>query len=538
MGDLPRGNDNINQAIILAENIDPVLISYFEENISGTELGNYFYNNMKEWFMEKLEEGIRSEVTLLNIVYYVLDNIQKEYGSDSRAALKAYGENKRFRKAYLFKVIAEEYKGKPTSRNPLYLHNQAARYFELQSLSLGKSESLYASEQEYIDELYGLILAWKNETLSLLVEFYYFDKLQEKRKYECFLVDMALNLLRIVTEQYNGRYDGGITSLPRELVDSGVFALKNDAFPFEISAEGDKRISTNVFRYVSEEDGSVTTITTSFIDTLDKKNALMTSYDVLNSLDKDTLTTVYTSINPSIISGRWLRMRGKEFAATVLKNNGKLRNRDIIKVVQSVNKLAQANMEISRHAKNGNLMSTGHFRFFEAYFTFNSKDDELSDASQGELINSGAEFQSADFETMDLCNDDWEILIAPSSYLVEQWRADVNSLIYTTQYRKITSHKTRAFMMFVQDERLKNYPESRIFLSFSYVKNSLRMNNLRPAAVKKEIESHILSLIDENIIIKSYIFKPSGIDIEFLPFTESELINYRIKPVSLLDEPV
>lgn len=526
-------------AKVLLDNIDQHILDYYNDKIANQPLSNYLYEEMKEWFMEKsntLKDDFVCEPSLLNIIYYIIETSSLQMG-DTKAAYSFYQENKRNRKNYMYGVIKKEYEGKPTPKNPLYLKHKADTYFEL--LLVSPKLTKYDSKEQYITKLFEEITEWKNNKNASLFDFMFFERLDDKRKAGCFLFEIGENIFRIITEEFYGKIDGGVTSFPTELFD-GVFSLRKENLDLEIELNDNKAFSKSE-SILKDESGNQVTVTTIYdelerdfstlseeektamIDKLRLDNELVLQAKSLSAQDLVVLTNVYSYLNAQVLNENFFSVNGTQFVQQVLGRK-KLRLRDKKHVIDSLNRLAQADIKFTRTNSKGVVDYVGNFSFFDITYGNTSND---VDSSYDYTVNSDND-KMKEIDDSILSSDKWTINFFPSQYLKEQWSKNVTAEIYTKQFQQIPDAKPKSYMLLLEDERLKKYPEMSVFLSYAYLKNKIKMDTMRPVHMKKEISEHLTTLKDHNIVVESFQFSATGVFVNFLPFTTLEKELYGI----------
>lgn len=536
-------------AKVLTDNISPEFLLYFEKEVYDKPFSNFIYDSMKVWFFEKSRFGIQPDVTLLNFIYYAVGNITKEFGEDTQAALRKYAEVKRQKKKYLYSSITDEYNGTPKNSNLMSMTKQVDSYFILAE----KDASIqpYTSKKEYIDILYNEITDWKKKKDSLLIQFKYFSELSERRRFDCLLCDLTYHILSLITHKFFGKFDGGLTSIPPELL-QGVFSFKKAALNIELSQEENRIYAKDRYTF-TEEDGSSTQLETILKEyDLDKSIVEMEEADKQalieqmkseisfgNALDSDelnALAVIYSSINAQVVAESRIHVNGRLLCCQILGKNN-IRERDSKSVLASIDKLANYRLRRIVQDQQGNVKGKSVFNFFE-YNLIDEREDNTNDnqvvhAEIGE--NPSSEFASKTLPDEILAGDKWSIDIYPSVWLKETWKQHKNTEIYTKLYNQIGSSKTKTFMMFLQNGRMENFPQSKILFSWPNIKNHFRMHNLKLSALKKELLSQLKTLMSEGIMVKEYAFTSSGMEIEFLPFTDIEKMLYQINNLNMIE---
>ena len=358
-------------------------------------------------------------------------------------------------------------------------------------------------------------------------------------------------MLSLITRKFFGKFDGGLTSIPPELL-QGVFSFKKSSLNIELSQEEDRIYAKDRYTY-TEEDGSSTQLETILKEyELDKSIIEMEEADKLalieqmkseisfgDALDSDelnALAVIYSSINAQVLAESRIHANGRLLCCQILGKNN-IRERDSKAVLASIDKLANYRLRRIVQDQQGNVKGKSVFNFFEYNLIDEredgSNDDHIVQAEIGET--SSSEFISKTLPDEILAGDKWSIDIFPSVWLKETWKQNKNTEIYTKLYNQIGSSKTKTFMMFLQNGRMENFPQSKILFTWPSIKNHFRMHNLKLSAVKKELVPQLKTLMEEGIMVKQYTFTSSGMEVEFLPFTEIEKMLYQIYNINLIE---
>lgn len=529
-------NQYLIMSKVILDNLPSRFREYFDKRIVGKPLSDEIYNNMKEWFFSKIDENIGMEVTLLNIIYFIIETSSLENG-DANESYKSYLTNKRNRKNYIFNSIRKEYTGKPTPDDPLFLKNKCEQYFDLMSVS--EEMVHYDSKQDYIDMLFKLITEWKSNPESYLFDYMFFEKFDTKRKCACFLVDLGTTIFKIINDQFYGRINGSITSIPSDFL-NGLFTLRNETLDLVIEITDEQAVSKKE-SIIENEDGSTVVINTIYSKHLedfselnnDEKNAMVkrliannelsTTAESLSPRELQVLATVCSSFSASLLAQPCISYNGRAFVSEVLgKKVVKLR--EVRQVLKSLDKLKSSEMNIIRKNAKGQVESVGNFSFFDVMYGKNPSGDDSTYEFQ---VNNGTE-ATMQLDDEILSSDEWNINIFPTAFLKDTWTTTLNTEIYTKQYQKIVSPKAKSYMLLMQTERLLAYPEMHKFFSYAYLKGKLRLDNMKASYVKKEILELLRILQEENVVIASYDSSNTGVTVDFLPFTDLEMDLYKI----------
>jgi len=528
-------------AKMLLDNLDERILSYYITRIENQQVSYFLHETMNEWFTEKSAFSIEPEVTLLNIIYYIIETSAMQMESTT-AALEYYSENKRARKNYMFSTIKKEYTGEGLNKNnAMFLNKTADTYFEL--LKVSSTIPKYSSKQEYIDIMYQEISSWRNDRESYLFDFKFFECLDPKRRAGCFILDVGTFIFKMVTEQFYGKIDGGVTLFPANLMD-GVFSLRNESVDLDIVV-GNNIAYSRSQNIIDNGEGQTVEVETIYgkvegdfsmlpeelsdeekfamVNKLRVGNELSSTVRSLASREFVTLTTIYSSFSASNLLENHITFNGKKFVQQVLgKKNIKIR--DIKQVLESIEKLASAEINLTRTNSQGKVDFVGKISFFDMSYGIDERDEDSK-------LNYTIDKNSQDYQMIDdsiLSGNNWKIHIAPSAYLREQWAKEVNSVIYTKQYMKISDSKTKSYMVLLQDERMKSYPSMTKTFTFAYLGSKLRMDKMRPAYMKKEVAEQLMALKSANVIVEDYKITSTGSVVSFLPFTELEKELYGI----------
>jgi len=541
-----RDDKQYIMATVLCEEISPAITTYFTSHIMNTELEDCFYDSMKEWFLEKLAVHLPQEFSFINLVYYVYEDIVTKF-EDSSKAYTSLLKEKLNRRDYLFRIIKDEYSGSPKPRNPLYLKNQADEYFSI--MDTDSSLPKYTTKQAYMDFSYNEIEQWKKSG-DYIFKFRYFSKLDNAKKISYFITDLGLEISTIVTNKYYGKYDGNLTSLPEYLVKNAIFSFKPSTEEGELSVEDDRVISKNVYEFVNDENNYSTVLETIIdeqsgnfisyneedkdylITQIRNQGALKTSYDVLDSRDEAALATIYSSFSVDSLSEDWVRFKGRSFVGQVLGKSN-FRARDVKQVLNSLDKLASTVIRTEQRDEQGNLTSKGILSFFDVRYgtagTVNSTVSVSLDAPNQNQIHFSS---STELPEKVLTSDNLVIEIAPSAYLKNLWRERVNTEIYTKHYLEIGSSKAKSLMMLLQNERVRQYPQSKLSFSYATLRSRLHLK-MKLNIMKRDLEQQLKELVEKKVVVESYTFGTNALIVYLLPFTKLEKILYKIDT----DEP-
>lgn len=544
--------DQINSysllARVISESIDPKLSDFYENHIKGTQMEIWFYNAMNggsdsdfNWFETKKEEiNFKKEASFVNILYWILEKTLL-VDSSPRYWQAKFFESKRNKKNYLYQVIKEEYTGSQKVKNPMYLNSTCDHYFAL--MRIDNTLKKYNTRQEYIDELYEAITAWKKNIESFLFEFKFFDSFDAKRKASYFENDLCEHVFRTINEDFYGNINGVLTSTPKDI--GNVFTYRKENIDLNqldmaegnlyaktsstIDENGAKIIQDTFYRLNTDNDFDRNTKKFDIIENFKKQNP-DTKIKTLSTDESDVLANVYSSFDASVISEGFIIFNGKSFVRRVLGKKS-IKVRDSRKVLSSIDKLSSVNINVTRRSKNGTLESVSSLSFFDYTIGKDNTSGSNVSASIGERTSID------DIPDELLSGDDWTIRIDPSNFLRQSWMSNTNMEIYTKMYHQIESTQAKSYMLFLQNERINEqitgnyspYDSIRKFFSFAYLKNKVRIEKERPAVVKKLICEQLKILKDEKIVISNYDVVDTGVYIDFMPFTELEIDLYKIR---------
>lgn len=535
-------NQYIIMAKVMLDNLPTRFQDYFDKRISGTPVSDEIYSQMADWFFQKMEEGLNTEVTLLNITYYIIETATLQYG-DAKESLKNYITNKRNRKNYIYNSVRKEYLGNPTPDDPLFLHNKCEQYFDL--MSVDNELKQYSSKKEYIDMLFDKITVWKKEKDSYLFDYMFFEKLDNRRKAACFIAELGTSIFKIINDQFYGRINGSLTSIPSSFLE-GLFTLRNESLDLDLVISDDKAVSSKK-SVIKNEDGGTVIIDTVYdkhvedfsgLDSVEKnamikklveENKLKISAESLSSRDLQVIATIFSSFSAASLAQRCIPLNGRAFVSQTLgKKVVKLR--EVRQVLRSVDKLASTEINISRKNSKGQVESVGTVSFFDVVYGIDTYDEDST--FEYNMNDSGNTSQKLDDAI--LSGDAWTINIFPTAFFKDTWSDSINAEVYTKQYQQEVGPKAKSYMFLLQNERLLIYPEMKKFFSYGYLKSKIRLDNVRASYVQKEIRDILQTLLDAQIVVDTFEMSNTGVTITFLPFTDLEKDLYKVNQPAVL----
>lgn len=527
---MPNGikSDYRLDARVILDNFNPSIVNYFNNNIKGSAIETTLYDAMSPWYVSK---GIMTtEITLFDIVCYLIEDTMLKYDT-IKAALDYFYNNKRSRKNYFYRVVTEEYEGRAKAGNPYYLKKYADAYMLLSNDNRQNLEKMDAST--CIDNKYGLVKAWRYNKESFLYEFDFFASLDIKRQTDNILVDIGYEIFNVLSIDFHGDFGKYSVSFPSELI-QGQFGPLRQQMDLEISLDENGNPISSASSVVKQEDGSEIIIKTiadrmdmdysslsndevsTVLDELRMNNALLTQAEKLSYREQNTLTYIYSYFDLNVVNQEKMVFQGLDFCRRCT-GNSVLRSKDVREVLKSLEKLACSELRVST-MKDGEVVGVSLVSFFDLRY---AKADGAGDENIISLHSGNVSSDGSSIPDEILMSPDWNIEIFPSYFLKESWQEKVNSVLYSRQYDKIADNKTRAYMMLLQDERLRSPEDTFHFFGYGFFRNKMQLTG-RFVRVKKEILNQLDSLIANHVIVDHYEAGDNGVTIYFLPFTELE----------------
>ena len=82
-------------------------------------------------------------------------------------------------------------------------------------------------------------------------------------------------------------------------------------------------------------------------------------------------------------------------------------------------------------------------------------------------------------------------------------------------------------MMFLQNERVRRYPQSQLSISYATLRSRLHLK-MKLNIMKRDLEQQLKELVEKKVVVESYTFGTNALIIYLLPFTKLEKILYKI----------
>jgi hypothetical protein len=518
------------------------LLDCYNDYVSKSELFFVLQTEMHEWvsLVSAKSAHYDGQMTLENFIWYIMCGVD---ATKTVASIRQdYADLRRFRKRYFLQVNEQEL-GKASSQ----IRQDCKEYFAI--MRKNRSMKQYKTEDEFCKEKYAKIVEYCKDLDTDLVDYEYFVLLQPARAAKCFQYDVAYHVYDIILNKYfSNPIDGMLAKLPKSIVDNGVFALQNrDAdLQYDVSGEEviaytdhktrnsgkNQNVRTVIDRYTGNFLQAIENNTKeSLISDLKVNGQIAVNAKLLDATDETIISNIYSTFSVEDINkGSKIIPLGQLVGGTYKER--RIRNYEA--TLARLDKLAKCYVNVTTvDQKMGTLVSAGTFSFFDVFYHVPQKEAD-SDMTLTSLDVTDGTSGSSVLDT--LIRQDPDVLSSitvefqPSKFIKDTWKKNMNVSVMSTIYAQIVPPRAKAMLFLLQSKRSDIYPDTSCVLPFSYFVDSLRLENLRKSQIKKALCELFDMLIGSEVIIKKYVMTGSGsIAIDFIPFSETEKILYKIE---------
>jgi len=538
-------------ASIISDNIDPLIISFFNNKIEKTDLYAYLESELQPFFM--VHEQYNPNITLENVITYAIFDLLAECSYDAEEAGKKNASSSYSRKRYLRDLLISEANGVTKSTNPPLFLKKSYDALKIAQDTNMELPITFSSYEEYVNYRLDRMAVWcsKNSNpVKYLFEFDFFTYLEPKKQISYFLIDVATNAFNIINNKfYSNPESGYLTKFPQELIDLPVFSLSAYRPTLSYEVQDDRILvyevhnidaNTQLRLVMAEFAGNYKNMTEeekrNHIRSLkDDPEAALNTLKSFDAKDVAILANIYSHINGINIEDESFHAKCYTFMKGIYQEiapNG-YRTRDYEDFSRRLRKLATYAIDKVVYDKNKMLLSVSNMNFLNYTLTIPNGDDHSDFEYPTEttiVVSSNVVYSpSVDFSKVkynQLQNAELEII--PAKYMKDQWRKATNALIYTKYYNKIETNKGKALIHVLQVLRLRHLTTLEAEITLNYFKQKLYITG-RPARFIKELRTELDVMAESGIIIANYhIYDDNRIYLKFLPLSATEKKIYNL----------
>jgi len=532
-------------ACVIMEDIDPVLIDYFNQKIiKDKDLFILLQNHLMNWVKENNSSSLLdahpdsqniTEPTMLNLIYCELSSLLSQ--DDEPAALKKIKEAYRNRKKYLFAQIREEMGELPIKpQNARFIANE----WELLNdpiirCSVKDTPDTY---EEFSKIRFGMIKDWFQNKDSYLIHFYYMEKLSLSRKLSCFVVDLNYNCLSIICSEYYRSKSGFVTGTLDThlgLKDVSLFSWQSNALELRYEvADGVMQVyeslelsPNNALKIIVHEQpfDEQTEPEELFLE-IKEDIEKGKQYRALDTFDVSILTAILNNFSVASLQDKSVRISLVDLAKDVYGDSD-IRIGKYERLVKHIIRLGRTRISNVSTTDNGLLLGGGNITFFEYKFQIMAN-SVIKDENVLTTINMASGDSKIDFSK--LSTKDYttmELVFFLSNYMYSLWNNSMHTYISSTLYRQIESSKGRVLMQILQEERLKIYPVLKTFIPLATFKAHLNLSS-KLTRFRKELAEELEVLKNSNITVAEYEVINAGVNITFNELSTAEKRVYKL----------
>lgn len=552
------------------------------------ELGEYFdkyYQDnilafcdllMAEWERERIPANIYDSLSMRDLVEFVLweslikTSSKKFKPFNEKEALAHYASKRKNNRQYIHSKAKEEYEGKTTVNAKRYIEKTYAAVSNPYLIATTDDSISSLAREEYFEKYYNEVKDWYHNPNSYVFQYPFFEFFSPKRRVGYFMNELGWQVFNIICDNYYNNSFGFATKSPdanfgihqvpgmenaMPLVNWQSSAISVSDLKYEASDT-----SVTVYEHFRMGKGAELKFIIEVIDNLDcstpeKKVAeierikaeYLTQKRVghLDATDFAIYTALLNHLNYDIVTGKsdliiyFLDLAkyvyGKDVSISLKKC------RDLFKRLQ---KLQEMKISSSLQDSNNVPIQSSVVNFFT--FSYNILMDSVDSSTDSRATGLANVSDLTDVKLMEIdlsgnatiSNIDMltkshfckmVLKISPSDYMKNEWQQDINSMISSDLYQKVTSQKGRMLLHILQKERLKAYPDVNVKMNNLDLLTQIRITSGTESRFKREVVAEFEYFKQENILIEDFSVKRGVYFIRFTPLTEKEKVMYKIK---------
>ena len=512
-------------ASIIHDYLPEKLISFFEKHIQGQESAMVIIDtyDAKVMFPDiTVNSDIEAFVALSLFVGEATESSIMESYKIFKSRYNDTSKN-------WFRPLQAEYeflKGTNTDkigpRNPMYLEKWAD---SMVFVGITGNEVSSKTKEQYIDDIYEKVTAWRSSD-TLLIEFPFILSKPPKSIGNAFFVDLTMSVLMAVHEKLDDSIFGASYRVPNQMTEYPLVSYRSTSMFFDVSTLESELAIVNEYDFEDDSGNAGQVIVSytpegkdlSLMPSIGKDKAsiqkALKKYDInleqqeLDPVDNDIMIRLFTLIRADTINDRYVETKLSDFVKKVYGLQEAPRKRYYEDFQARLVKLRSYDYKIIiRDKKTEEIVQTTSMGLLE-YVTVNRKDDILQ--------------------------------FIPSQKWIDQYlqRAFVN--ISQKNYSLIQNRQARLIFTILEPVRIAAYSvgDTKKTLTLKYFRSRMKLYNIRPASLVKEISKQLDYLINAGVSVESYevLSKNSAFDITFLPLTEQERLVYKLNDQTALPE--
>ena len=510
-------------AVFILPYVHPNLITTYEKFIQNQEPEKYIYKNyiLSNKPEEKESTSSKPEVTLQDIIAVsTFIALSKENIAES---LRTYREYRRFYKRNWFASIKEEIEtpNKLKPKNPQFLRKFAEMKLEINSIE--RNEDTNNSIEDIMLEKYHDVDKWKTDTSAPITDFPFISNKSSKSIANSFVYDITFESIIIILNYFNGSIEGFNVKFPTNLAGHPIIGYRStdihfeaiyaqelifmDSYKFNPDIE-DRDVEGNVEVTFNFENLPANINPDNYAQMLKKYNVDLKQRD-LDMKDREIMTYLFNMISGDTLAQDLIMVNLREFTQKIY-NVLVPKSRHYEDLEQRLYKLKTYEYKIT-----------------------------IRDRITGELVESS----SVSLLTYLYINyEAGYFQFAPSKQWIDAYVQKQYFNILTDTYRSIDSVQTKGIMMILQRERIIEYSKGNYSKHFllTYWRTHMKTFKMSNHALVKELKTHFTILKEKGHVIKDFQFasKNTGVQIEFLPLDEKEIIAYDFSQKSLENKKI
>lgn len=514
---------------VVVENLPSYLQDYFQKNIRYNEqLLSAICHEMGEW--SQYEHLDLSDISF--VARYILET-SLSLSSDINGHIKRYSNLRRYQKRYWFDTVKKELgvEGKKASpRNKTFISDECDRYFMLKKTN--NIEDTYKNREDFIWHRYREIEQWAQEPTSPLCRYVYIRLLNDTSQAKAFIIDMGYEIFTYIKNEQYGNPLGFRTSLPTDVFKAPFFGFRQERLVLD--TESDEQVINVIDKY-AYKDTTVDTIVRTFnigeqtsiseAEDLAQKEVAV-NYRSLDTNDLQLLTLICSNITADTINDDVVEISLNQICHQFYRKEN-VRTKARKEVLNHIERLAKYTLQAEQYADG--MYEKLVLHFFDVHYRIpaekNSGERDI-DQEMADFLSESELGKSLDFDLSKAV-----IQFSLGKTIKDAWKEEKMSQIYSKLYHLIDVQepKAKTMLFILENERMKIYPELELkSLPYKFFTDKLRFSNMPPNKIKAEIDKILQLIKEQGILIDNYSMGALSIDLEFLPFSKTEKLVYRI----------
>ena len=384
------------------------------------------------------------------------------------------------------------------NKNPKIKEKYLNETLKVKGLDIILKDYNVNSIEEYYNKIDVEVEKWKEDKSSYLIDFIYFNYKAKGYKLKAFENDLIFSILNIICSDFGNNFEWLNIKIASELIDNPIFSpkqtLRKYVYDDDTEEELDNQLMPILDDYIERDNYILKTL---YKDT---DRAQITTYYTLDQIDQEIISLCYSKIKGShnFYKDRTIRIDLRDLVKQV---TGHVTVRNMDNIENRIKKISKFHTEITIKSDIPGKRDT--------YLLINFFEKAIIEPNvSGKTV----------------------IFLTFGQTLFDSYIKQQTYKISSYDLKSIKNKLSRLLVPSLQKERLNGYASKtyEIVLDFDYFINRVRFREQTKTKIIKSIDAALIHLKENNVLISKVEKVKNHFNIEFLPLTEKEKLEFGI----------